>query len=244
MTTEEADLRQQLAACYRIFDYLGWDELIYNHITVKIPGPSDYFLINPYGLHYSEVKASNLIKVDIDCNVIDDTAFQPNPAGMIIHSAIHSARKDIHCIGHIHTDAGMAVACQKHGLRIDNFYSVLLHNQVAYHDFEGLTVVPEEKQRLVANLGNKNQLILRNHGLLSCGKSIPEMFVNIWLLQRACEIQVAADATGQTLLDVSKEIGNKSEALLKIQMASAPQGELEFNALVRKIDLIDDSYKN
>ncbi|PCJ36063.1 MAG: class II aldolase [Moraxellaceae bacterium] len=244
MALSETELRVQLAACYRIFDYLGWDELIFNHITVKIPGEFQHFLINPYGLLYSEVQASNLVKVDIDGNIIDDTPYKVNPAGMVIHSAIHEARPDAHCIAHIHSDAGMAVACQQEGLRIDNFYSILLHNQLAYHDFEGITVNPEEKLRLVANLGNKNHLILRNHGLLSCGKNIPEMFLNMWLLQRACEIQIAVDATGKPVSPISKEIGDRSEELLKIQMSGAARGELEFNALVRKIDQIDCSYKD
>lgn len=244
MTASESELREQLAACYRIFDYLGWDELIYNHITVKVPGEAEHFLINPYGLHYSEVQASNLIKVDIDANIIDDTPYKPNPAGMLIHSAIHEARPDVFCIAHLHTDAGMTVACQKEGLRTDNFYSVLLHNQVAYHDFEGITVMSGEKSRLVANLGGKNHMILRNHGLLSCGKTIPEMFINIWLLQRACEIQVAVDATGQPNIPISEDIANKSVELLKIQMSGAQIGELEFNALLRKIDQIDGSYRD
>jgi ribulose-5-phosphate 4-epimerase/fuculose-1-phosphate aldolase len=244
ISKSERKLRIQLAACYRIFDYLGWSELIYNHITVKVPGDQQHFLINPYGLHYSEVTASNLIKVDIDGTIIDDTDYRVNPAGMLIHSAIHAARADAHCISHLHTDAGMAVACQQQGLRSDNFYSVLLHNQVAYHDFEGLTVTPDEKTRLVANLGDKNQLILRNHGLLSCGTTIPEMFLNTWALQRACEIQVATGVSGKPVIAISDEIANKSKQLLKIQRASAAVGELEFSALLRKIEQIDRSYKS
>lgn len=244
MSPSEKEARIQLAACYRIFDYLGWDELIYNHITLKLPEVEEQFLINPYGLHYSEVKASNLVKVDINGNVLDETPYKANPAGMVIHSAIHQARSDMHCIAHLHTHAGMAVACQKDGLRYDNFYSVLLHNQVAYHDFEGLTVNDEEKSRLVSNLGNKNHLILRNHGLLSGGRSVKEMFVNMWLLQRSCEIQVASDSTGKQSIPIALEIAQKSEALLKIQMSGVEQGELEFNAMVRKIDAIDSSYKD
>ncbi|PCI67320.1 MAG: class II aldolase [Gammaproteobacteria bacterium] len=244
MTNSEKEARIQLAACYRIFDYLGWDELIYNHITLKLPDVKGQFLINPYGLHYSEVKASNLVKVDINGNVLDETPYKANPAGMVIHSAIHQARSDMHCIAHLHTDAGMAVACQQEGLRYDNFYSVLLHNQVAYHDFEGLTVNDEEKSRLVSNLGNKNHLILRNHGLLSGGRSVKEMFINMWLLQRSCEIQVASDATGKQSIPIDLEVAQKSEALLKIQMSGKEQGELEFNAMVRKIDAIDTSYKD
>ncbi|MFQ3323779.1 MAG: ribulose-5-phosphate 4-epimerase/fuculose-1-phosphate aldolase [Pseudomonadales bacterium] len=244
MNQVEKDLRIQLAACYRVFDYMGWSELIFNHITVKIPGEDSHFLINPYGLAYSEVTASNLLKVDINGEVIDESEYKANPAGMLIHSTIHGARDDAHCIGHVHTDAGMAVACQQSGLRIDNFYSVLLYNRVAYHDFEGLTVSPDEKVRMLASLGDKSILILRNHGLLTCGRSIPEMFMNMWLLQRACEIQVATDATGKPNIDVSDDIGQKSEALLKIQMAGVPAGELEFNAMVRQVDQIDASYSD
>ncbi len=247
MNQAERDIRIQLAACYRIFDYMGWSELIYNHITVKVPGTDDHFLINPYGLHYSEVTASNLVKVDINGNTVEETDYAVNPAGMLIHSAIHAARDDAHCIGHIHSTAGMTVACQQDGLRIDNFYSVLLYNQVAYHDFQGITVVEGEKEDLVNSLGTKNHLIMRNHGLLTCGRSIPEMFVNMALLDRSCQIQAAADATGRPLVEVSQEIGKKSEELLQMQMASmgdAVPGEQEFNAIARLVDKQDDSYKD
>jgi len=244
MDQAEQDLRVQLGACYRVFDYMGWSELIFNHITVKVPGEDSHFLINPYGLAYSEVTASNLLKVDINGEVIDVSPYKANPAGMLIHSTIHGAREDAHCIGHVHTDAGMAVACQENGLRTDNFYSVLLYNRIAYHDFEGLTVSPDEKERMLASLGDKDILILRNHGLLTCGRTIPEMFMNMWLLQRACEIQIASDSTGKPSIDITEEIGEKSAALLKIQMAGNPSGELEFNAMVRKVNAIDSSYKN
>ena len=244
MDNTEKELRIQLAACYRIFDYLGWSELIFNHITVKIPGPNEHFLINPYGLHYSEVTASNLLKVDLNANVIGDSPYRPNPAGMLIHSAIHEARADAHCVTHLHTDAAMTIACQQDGLRSDHFYSVLLHGQVAYHDFEGLTVAPGEKVRLVENLGNKNQLILRNHGILSCGRSIPEAFLNTWILQRSCEIQAAVDMSGKPNIPIAREIADKSEELLKIQMDGNEVGVLEFNAMCRMVDRIDDSYKD
>ncbi len=242
MKTEQ-ELRVELAALYRIFDYLGWSEMIFNHITVKLPGENNAFLINPYGLHYSEVKASNLVKVDIDGNVLDDTPYKANPAGMVIHSAIHKHRHDANCISHIHTTDGMAVACQAGGLRHDNFYSVLLYNQIAYHDFEGLTVNLDEQERMVKSLGDKQQLILRNHGLLSIGRTIAETFINTWVLQRACEVQIATDSTGKATIPVDESIGQKSEQLLKIQMASMAPGELEFAAYVRKIDALDPSYK-
>ena len=243
MEKTERELRIQLAACYRIFDYMGWSEMIFNHITVKIPGDEHHFLINPYGLHYSEVTASNLVKVDIDGNIVEETDYAVNPAGIVIHTAIHAARPDIHCITHTHTNAGMAVACSAEGLRNDNFYSALLHNRVAYHDFEGITVMDNEKPRLIANLGDKGLLILRNHGLLACGRTIPEAFMNLWSLERSCEIQVACDSTGRKIIPVRDEVLERSEQLMTMQTMGNPAGELEFDAFVRIIDKIDTSYK-
>jgi ribulose-5-phosphate 4-epimerase/fuculose-1-phosphate aldolase len=243
MTTTETELREQLAACYRIFDYMGWSEMIYNHITVKIPGDDEHFLINPYGLHYKEVKASNLVKVDIEGNKVDDSPYAVNPAGLVIHTAIHAARSDIHCIAHTHTTEGMAVACSQEGLRTDNFYSALLNNRVAYHDFEGITVMDEEKPRLVKSLGDKHILILRNHGLLVGGRSIPEAFQTMWGLQRACEVQVATDATGKASIPIGQEVLAKTEQLLNLQAMGGPAGGLEFDALTRVVAKIDPSYK-
>ena len=243
MSATEQELRQQLAACYRIFDYMGWSEMIYNHITVKLPGEQEHFLINPYGLHYKEVKASNLVKVDIKGNIVEDTPYVANPAGMIIHTAIHGARPDIQCITHTHTTAGMAVACTKEGLRHENFYSALLYDRIAYHDFEGITVMDDEKPSLVSNLGDKHILILRNHGLLTCGRSIPEAFQAMWGLQRACEVQVATDATGRESIPVSEEVLAKTRQLMALQAMGGPTGGLEFDALTRVIEKIDSSYK-
>ena len=244
MSQTEQELRQQLAACYRIFDYLGWSELIFNHITVKLPGPDHHFLINPYGLHYSEVTASNLVKVDIEGNIVEESSYTVNPAGMLIHSTIHAARPEVVCIAHTHTTAGSAVACQQEGLRGDNFYSVLFANRVAYHDFEGITVEEGEKDRLLASMGNSDLLILRNHGLLTCGRSVPEAFFNMWGLQRACEIQFAVDSTGRPNIPIGEEIAAKTDELLALQMGSAPVGELEFAAMTRLIERNDPSYKD
>ena len=244
MAETEQELRVKLAACYRIFDYMGWSEMIYNHITVKVPGPEQHFLINPFGLHYSEVKASNLVKVDIHGNIVEDTDYAVNPAGILIHTAIHAARTDIQCIAHTHTNAGMAVACTQEGLRADNFYSALMHNQIAYHDFEGITVMDDEKSRLVANLGNKSLMILRNHGLLAGGRSIPEAFQNLWSIERACQVQVTTDSTGRPSIPIGPEILAKSEQLVAIQGIGEPTGELEFTAFTRLIDKIDPSYKD
>ena len=244
MAQTEQQLRVQLAACYRIFDYMGWSEMIYNHITAKVPGPEHHFLINPYGLHYKEVTASNLVKVDIDGNIVEDTEYAVNPAGIVIHTAIHAARPDIQCIAHTHTNAGMAVACTQEGLRADNFYSALLHNKVAYHDFEGITVNEDEKPRLIANLGDKSLMILRNHGLLAGGRTIPEAFQNLWGMERACQVQVTTDSTGRPSIPIGPEILAKSEQLLAMQAQGGLSGEREFNAYTRLIEKIDPSYKD
>tara|TARA_Y100000766_G_C18895083_1_gene600515 strand:- start:320 stop:1054 length:735 start_codon:yes stop_codon:yes gene_type:complete len=243
MSNEEQSLRVQLAACYRIFDYLGWSELIYNHITVKVPGAEKHFLINPYGLHYSEVTASKLVKVDLKGNVIGSPLYPVNRAGIVIHTAIHAARPDVHCIAHTHTTAGMAVACSQEGLRADNFYSALLNNHIAYHAFEGITVMDDEKKRLVSNLGDKSLMILENHGLLSTGRSIAEAFVNLWGMERACEVQTLADSTGRPGIRISDAILTKSEHLAAIQSMGEPAGQLEFDALTRVIEKIDPTYK-
>ena len=244
MSATETELRIQLAACYRIFDYMGWSEMIYNHITVKIPGDNEHFLINPYGLHYQEVKASNLVKVDIAGNKVDDSPYAVNPAGMVIHTAIHAARPDIHCIAHTHTTEGMAVACSQEGLRSDNFYSALLNDRIAYHDFEGITVMDDEKPRLVKSIGDKNILILRNHGLLVGGRSIAEAFQTMWGLQRACEVQVATDATGKPTIAIGDEVLARTQQLLSLQAMGGPSGGLEFDALTRLVTKIDPSFKD
>lgn len=193
----ETQLRRDLAACYRLFDWMGWTELIFNHITVRLPSEPDVrpqYLINSFGLHYSEVTAENLVRIDLDGNTRDDSEARVNRAGFVIHSAIHEARDDAHCVMHVHTTAGCAVSCKEDGLRHDNFYSAMLYGDVAYHDYEGVTTNLDEQPRLVTSLGSCNHLILRNHGLLVVGPNIPTAFNRLWTLQRACEIQLAADA--------------------------------------------------
>jgi ribulose-5-phosphate 4-epimerase/fuculose-1-phosphate aldolase len=193
----ESQLRKELASCYRLFDWLGWTELIFNHITVRLPqrgtGKPEY-LINPFGLHYAEVTPENLVRITLDGEVTDSSHSQVNRAGFVIHSAIHGAREDAHCIMHIHTTEGCAVACKEEGLRHDNFYSAMLYEDVGYHDYEGVTTNEDEQPRLVASLGKRNHLILRNHGLLAVGADIPTAFNRLWTLQRACEIQLASDS--------------------------------------------------
>ncbi len=196
MPEREWLLRLDLAACYRLVAWMGWSEMIFNHITLRVSeqGETPAYLINPYGLHYSEVTASNLVKVDIDGNKLDDSPWPINPAGFVIHSAIHSVREDAHCILHLHTTAGMAVACKEEGLRPDNFYSAILNDRIAYHDFEGITTDLAEQSRLQASLGTKDILILRNHGTLVVAGDVPTAFHSAWTLERACQVQMAADS--------------------------------------------------
>jgi ribulose-5-phosphate 4-epimerase/fuculose-1-phosphate aldolase len=243
LPAEERQARQQLAAMYRVFDMLGWNELIYSHITVKVSGEEGRFLINPYGLHYREVTASNLVKVDLDGKIIGPSDWPINPAGFVIHSAIHAARPDVVCIAHIHTVQGVAVACRQGGLGSDNLYAAICHGRVAYHDFEGITVRSDERERLVRSLGDKDLLILRHHGLLACGRSIPAAFQNLWIMQRACELQVAAHAGGAPVLPLSEEVCRRSAEALDVMHAHAGYGELEFAAMVRLVDHIDRGWR-
>src|ERR671919_847905 len=196
MTEAERNARVELAAAYRIFDMLGWVEMIFNHITVRVPGPEVRFLINPFGLHYREVRASNLVLIDIEGNPVRETTWPVNRAGFVIHSAIHAAIPHAHCVMHTHTTTGIAVACLEEGLSPHNFYGAMLHGLVAYHEFEGITVEPGEKERLVRDIGDKPAVVLRNHGLLAWGPSVSQAFVMLWTLQRACDVQIAAASAG------------------------------------------------
>jgi ribulose-5-phosphate 4-epimerase/fuculose-1-phosphate aldolase len=240
----EWDLRVQLAAAYRVADHLGWAELIYTHISARVPGPEHHFLINPYGLRFDEVTASSLVKVDLEGNPVGPQAHQANKAGFIIHSAIHAARPDAACVWHMHTLAGMAVAGQDEGLLPVHMYSHNFWNRVSYHDFEGPSMRLDERTRLVESFGAKNQaLILRNHGLLTVGETIPEAFIRFWRLNRSCEIQLAAQSARLRLpsSDTCENSYRMGEEFLTDQ---APLGQLEFDALVRRIEAKDASYKN
>ena len=240
----EQQLRIQLAAAYRVADYLGWSELIYTHISVRVPGPEHHFLINPYGLSFDEVTASSLVKVTADGETVGQQVHKANKAGFIIHSAIHMARPDAQCVWHMHTLPGMAVAGQDEGLLPVHMYSHNFWNRVSYHEFEGPSMRLDERARLVESLGEKNQaIILRNHGLLTVGRSIPEAFIRFWRLNRACEIQIAAQGAYLRLptpavCEASFQMG---EEFLTDQ---AELGVLEFEAILRKIDKKDSSYRN
>lgn len=240
--TSESSLRIELAACYRIFAMLGWTELIYNHITVRIPGPERHFLINPFGLHYSEVTASNLVKIDLQGNVVGAADWPVNPAGFTLHSAIHAGIADAHCVMHTHTTAGCAVACSAAGLSMDNFYSAQLYKRLAYHDFEGITVHAEEGPRVVRSIGAAQAVILRNHGLLSWGTTIPQAFAYLWTLQRACEIQMAGAALGPTIA-IPQSIQRQASADSLQFDPRYGAGADVFAALQRQVDRLDASYR-
>jgi ribulose-5-phosphate 4-epimerase/fuculose-1-phosphate aldolase len=245
---DEWAARLQLAACYRIFAMLGWTEMIYNHITVRLPhsvsGDDKQFLINPFGLHYSEVTASNLVKINLKGDILDGSKFPVNPAGFVLHSTLHDGIDGAHCVMHTHTTAGVAVASLKDGLSQSNFYSAQLHDMVAYHDFEGITVHMEEGPRVLKSIGNKRAVILRNHGLLSWGSTLPEAFAILWTLQRACEIQMATLSMGQPLPVPEAVAAKCTRDSLQFDQKHGGAGVDVFDALTRQVDRIDDSYKH
>ncbi len=244
VSEQEWALRVRLAACYRVFDHLGWIELIFNHITLRVPAPEHQFLINPFGLMYSEITASNLVKVDLDGNALHDTPWDINPAGLVIHSAIHEAREDAHCVMHTHTTTGSAVACKEQGLENTNFYTSIIGDGLAYHDFEGTTTDDAEKQRLVQSLGDSNMLMLRNHGLLSCGKTVEDAFSSLWLLQRACDIQALSQSMTGADIAITAAAVEQSNRATKFQAKDGRDTcQMVFDALLRQIDQHDQSYR-
>jgi ribulose-5-phosphate 4-epimerase/fuculose-1-phosphate aldolase len=247
--TTEWELRVQLAAAYRSIDLMGWSELIWTHTTVRVPGSEHHFLINPYGFRFDEVCASNLVKVDMDGNILGDQNQEINPAGFVIHSAIHMMRPDVRCIMHTHTVAGMAVAALEEGLLPISMYALGYYERVAYHDFEGPSLELDERQRLAANLGDKNVLILRTHGLLTCGETVAQAFVRMYRLERACQVQLAARGTGSKLIVPPRHVceisAERSDDFL---VAEGDKGysrnpNPEFAALMRLLDKKDPSYR-
>ncbi|MBK9114148.1 MAG: class II aldolase/adducin family protein [Betaproteobacteria bacterium] len=239
---DEWNARVQLAAAYRIFDLLGWTELIYNHISLRLPGPDRHFLINPFGLHYSEVTASNLVRIDLAGNIVGESRWPINPAGFTPHATIHANIANAHCVMHTHTTAGLAVACLDDGLSPTNFYSAQLVGKVAYHEFEGITVRADEGPRLLASIGERQAVILRNHGLLAWGESLPRAFAILWLLQRACEIQLATLAMGRPR-PIPEDVQRRCTADSLQFDPRFGAGQDVFEALTRMIDRRDPSYR-
>jgi ribulose-5-phosphate 4-epimerase/fuculose-1-phosphate aldolase len=239
---DEWRARVELAAAYRIFDRLGWTELIYNHISLRVPGPEAHFLINPFGLHYSEVCASNLVKVDLDGKVVGHSDWPINPAGFTFHGAIHAALPEAHCVMHLHTTAAQAVCCLREGLTFSNFYAAQLYGKLAYHDFEGITVHLEEGQRILQSAGGKPVLLLRNHGPVTIGANVAQALSLMWLVQRACEVQLATQSMGEAIAIPAHVL----EKCVADSLQFDPRfgaGQDAFDALQRLVDRVDPGYR-
>ena len=234
----EQELRIQLAASYRLVEQLGWSFLIFGHLTARVPGPEKHFLINPYGLMYDEVTASNLVKIDLEGNIVESTEWEVNPAGFIIHSAVHSTKPNAHCVMHTHTNAGMAMAGLKQGIINIDFSGSAFHKKVAYHDFEGVTLRSDECKRIADDLGDKSVMILRNHGLLTTGPTVAEAFMKLYTLESACQVQLMARACNEKLEYVSEDVLNRHAKDLK----DAGSYKLAFRALVRRMLKKDASF--
>ena len=239
----EWQARVDLAAAYRLVALYGWDDLIFTHISARITGTEHHFLLNPYGMMFEEVTASSLVKIDLNGNKVADSPYFINPAGFTIHSAVHAARKDALCVMHLHTDYGIAVSAQEKGLLPLSQQAMFPLASLAYHNYEGLALNEEEKPRLVSDLGDKNYMILRNHGLLTVGKSVAEAFLSMYILECACRIQILAQSGGGELHRVSNDIIN----LTAKQMSAVTVGQgadLTWPGLLRKLDRIDSSFRS
>ena len=243
VSDEEWHLRVDLAACYRIIAMYGWDDLVFTHVSARIPGPEHHFLINAYGLLFEEMTASSLVKVDLEGRKVDDSPHMVNPAGFVIHSAVHEAREDVGCVLHTHTKAGVAVSVQADGLLPLSQTSLFPYSSLAYHDYEGVALNDEEKPRLVADLGNANALILRNHGLLTTGKTIADAFLFMYVLETACQIQLMAQSTGDELIHVAQPIVDGIQAQAE-QVTRGMMGDLVWPALLRKLDRTDSTFRD
>lgn len=241
MTTEK-QLRTDLAACYRLVAHYGWDDLIFTHISARIPGPEHHFLINPYGMLFSEITASSLVKVDQHAHVIGHAEHPVNPAGFVIHSAVHAARPDVACVLHTHTPAGVAVSAQKKGLLPISQQATIALASLGYHGYEGIALRDDEKPRLVADLGTSSCLILRNHGLLTVGPTIADAFLMMFNLQRACEIQIGAQAGGE-LIEVDPRILGGVKANVEA-VTKGMGGQLAWPALLRLLDRVSPGFRD
>ncbi len=232
-------MRIDLAAAYRLAAHFQWDDLIYTHISARVPGPEHHFLINPYGMLFEEITASSLVKIDLEGNIIKSNGYSINKAGFTIHSAVHAAREDAICVMHLHTVAGTAVASQAQGLLPCNQTSMVMNGQISYHDYEGLALNLDERPRLVNDLGQNNVLILRNHGTLTLGRTVAGAFQRMYFLERACQIQIAATAGGAKLYTPDEKVQGLVAAQVKMQASS--DENLLWPALLRKLDRLGQS---
>jgi ribulose-5-phosphate 4-epimerase/fuculose-1-phosphate aldolase len=243
VSPEEWQVRVDLAAAYRLVAIYGWDDLVFTHISARVPGPEHHFLINPYGLMFEEITASSLVKVDLEGRIVMESDYHINPAGFTIHSAVHAAREDALCVMHLHTDCGIAVSAQKDGLLPISQQSTFVLASLGYHDYEGVALNDEEKPRLVADLGKKTFLILRNHGLLTVGPTVADAFLSMFLLERACRIQILAQSGGKELIKISNDVLAQIPAQEAIVTKGGP-GRLVWPGLLRKLDRLGADYKN
>lgn len=242
VTGEEWQVRVDLAACYRLVAMYGWDDLVFTHISARVPGPEHHFLINAYGLLFEEMTASSLVKVDLAGEKVMDTPYFVNPAGFTIHSAVHEAREDVGCVIHTHTRAGVAVSAQAGGLLPISQASLFPLMSLGYHDYEGVALNPEEKPRLVADLGQCTNLILRNHGLLTAAATIPDAFLAMYVLETACQTQLMAQSAGVELRSIKSRILAGIAAQAE-QVTKGLGGQLAWPALLRKLDRRDRSFR-
>jgi ribulose-5-phosphate 4-epimerase/fuculose-1-phosphate aldolase len=245
VSEDEWKLRVNLAACYRLVAMYGWSDLIFTHISAKLPesvsGKDHHFLINPYGLMFDEITASSLLKIDLQGNQINESSFYVNHAGFVIHSTIHEARHDAVCVLHTHSRAGVAVSAQKEGLLPISQQSSLLLSSLAYHDYEGLAVHDDERDRLKADLGDNKYMILRNHGLLTVGCSVPDAFLAMYFLETSCQIQISAQAGG-TLSPVPQKVLDGVTAAVRVQQSKGSAADLAWPALLRRLDRLSPGY--
>ncbi len=242
VSPEEWQVRVDLAATYRLVHHYGWDDMIFTHISARVPGPEHHFLINPYGLLFDEITASNLVKIDLDGNKIEESPHPVNPAGFTIHSAIHAAREDSHCVIHLHSLDGVAVSAQEHGLLPLDQHALMLGEDLAYHDYEGVALDLDERERLVHDIGEKNLMMLRNHGTLATGKNCADAFLRMYYLERACSMQVRALAGGATPNKTNQGVAQKT-ADVGAQAFDGLMGAMAWPALLRMLDRKDPSYR-
>jgi len=241
VSEQEWQLRVDLAAVYRLIALYGWDDLVFTHVSARIPGPEHHFLINPYGLMFEEITASSLVKIDMHCKPLLPTPYKVNPAGFVIHSAIHEVREDAGCVLHTHTRAGVAVSAQKRGLLPISQQASIIMSSLAYHDYEGIAVRDDERARLQADLGGAKYMILRNHGLLTVGATMGEAFQAMYSLESACQIQVGAAGGGAELIEVGQEVLDTVAHAISVQRTALSSAEI-FAALKRKLDRRNPGY--
>ena len=241
-SAEEWRLRIDLAACYRLVAMFGWDDLIFTHISARLPGPEHHFLINPYGLMFDEITASNLVKVDLEGRKLGDSPHEINPAGFTIHSAIHAAREDAACVLHVHSVNGVAVSAQEQGLLPLSQHSIFVLASLGYHDYEGVALEEDEKPRLVRDLGESRFLMLRNHGLLTVGRSVAEAFVAMYFFETSCMIQVRAQSGGQPLRRIGPAILDGAQLQWE-KVTHGAGGGLAWPALLRRLDRANPGYR-